>query len=183
MKFYNYLVENNEYQLYVDMDGVITDFISSADKVARENGYSRKWAELADRNPNFAWKLINEKGSEFWKNLDWERNGKKLWSYIEKYNPIILSAYPWDIKDVSVKTEAIIGKKEWINKNIGLDYANTAIICARDEKQMFANEGSILIDDMKENIKEWTSAGGAGILHKSYRKTIRDLEGYYNEIL
>ncbi|MFW6047538.1 MAG: hypothetical protein ACOCP4_07135 [Candidatus Woesearchaeota archaeon] len=44
---------------------------------------------------------------------------------------------------------------------------------------MFANENSILIDDMEKNIKEWVSGGGIGILHRSYRKTIKELEDYY----
>lgn len=178
MKFYDYLVENIDYTLYVDMDGVIVDFISGANKIAKENEYGRNWVELANRNQKLAWGIINKHGSDFWLNLDWEKDGKKLWKDIEKYNPIILSAYPYTIEDPTVKTDAIKGKRDWIDKHIGNEAAANAIICSRDEKAMFADSNAILIDDMQKNIQEWQQAGGIGILHKNYRKTIKKLQEF-----
>lgn len=175
MKFYDYLTENSEYIIYCDMDGVIVDFISGANLVAKKSKFSKNWIELANRNQKLAWSIINEHGSDFWANLSWEKNGRKLWNEVEKYNPIILSAYPYTIEDPTVKTDAIKGKKEWIDKHIGNDAAGNAIICARDEKVMFAEDNAILIDDMEKNVKEWQQAGGIGILHKSYRSTMKKL--------
>ena len=176
MRLYNYLTENIDYKIYCDMDGVIVDFITGANKIAKAHKFSRKWEELANRNANLAWDIINEKGSDFWARLGWEKNGKKLWSYIEKYNPVILSAYPYNIENPDVKNNAIIGKKAWIEKHIGNEASAQAIICARKEKILFAEENAILIDDMEKNIKEWKQAGGIGILHKSYRSTIKRLQ-------
>lgn len=176
MKFYDYLVKNSDSIMYCDMDGVLVDFISGANKVAKDNNFSEEWVELANKSQDFAWKIINELGSDFWMNLDWEKDGKKLWNKIKKYNPIILSAYPYSIEDPTVKTDAIIGKKDWIAKNIGDNDASKAIICSRDEKAMFAESNAILIDDMEKNIKEWQEAGGVGVLHKSYGSTLNKLQ-------
>lgn len=176
MRLYNYLHEKSGYKLYCDMDGVLVDFIAGADEVATENNYNSGWIDLANKSQKEAWSIINEKGADFWANLEWEMYGKRLWSNIKKYNPIILSAYPYTIEDPTVKTDAIIGKKAWIEKNIGNIAASEAIICSRDEKAMFAESNAILIDDMDKNIKEWQQAGGVGILYKSLPETMKKIE-------
>lgn len=48
-------------------------------------------------------------------------------------------------------------------------------ITSRKEKQNYSDQGSILIDDMK-NIDEWLLRGGIGILHISAENTIKELK-------
>ena len=40
----------------------------------------------------------------------------------------------------------------------------------------YANEHSILIDDMQKNIDQWKAAGGIGILHTNAKDTIKKLK-------
>ena len=70
--------------IYCDMDMVLCDFLRGADKAVGEPFIH------ADRETR--WKKINNtKG--FWEGLDWYPGGKRLYSFIAKYDPLILSAY------------------------------------------------------------------------------------------
>ena len=46
----------------------------------------------------------------------------------------------------------------------------------RNQKQLFAAEDKILIDDMEQTINEWNKGGGIGILHTSAADTIKQLK-------
>lgn len=50
------------------------------------------------------------------------------------------------------------------------------------DKHIHCNKGDILIDDRLSNIQEWKHAGGIGILHTDYEKTIASLKNYENTI-
>jgi len=46
------------------------------------------------------------------------------------------------------------------------------------QKQKWADERSILIDDRKDFIDKWRAAGGIGIHHTSLVKTLKELSKY-----
>jgi phosphoglycolate phosphatase-like HAD superfamily hydrolase len=169
MRFKQYLTElESKYTIYIDMDGVLCDFIKSASKAT---GKPLKdftdWMKIRE----FAWKKVSEKGVDFWSNLDWTPDGKKLWNYIQKYNPNILSAHP--VKSPN-KEYALKGKPIWIKNNLqGVD---KIYLVKGIDKQKYANSTSILIDDAERNIKQWESKGGIGILHKNTEDTIKQLK-------
>jgi 5'(3')-deoxyribonucleotidase len=155
------LFNNLRYKIFCDMDGVLVDF---------EKGYleltgldiSGQW----HTTPEF-WNPINEKGQEFWDNLEWMKDGKKLWSYIEEYYPVLLSS-PSRNGYGSRK-----GKNSWVNRELPgvpllLEYSNN--------KKKYAGEDCILIDDRDSNIEQWISNGGIGILHKDFDTTVIELE-------
>lgn len=50
------------------------------------------------------------------------------------------------------------------------------------DKHMHCKFGDILIDDRTSNIEEWNNAGGIGILHTDYKKTIESLKNHENTI-
>ena len=52
----------------------------------------------------------------------------------------------------------------------------TLILSPRANKQDYAKENSILIDDLKPTIDEWNAKGGIGILHTSAESTIKQLK-------
>jgi hypothetical protein len=93
-------------------------------------------------------------------------DGKALWNYIKNQNVKILSS-------PSKRKAAIKGKKIWLKKN---NIECEAIF--EEQKQKYANENSILIDDYEKNIQKWENAGGIGILHKSTILTIKELTYY-----
>lgn len=152
-------------KIYVDMDGVLTDF-------------SKQIAELLDRkldrNWDFGsdpkvWKKIAEAGVSFWVEMPWMPDGEKLWNALKRYKPIILSA-------PSKHYSSIQGKKKWLTKNM----PNVPYII-ESHKYKYADPNAILIDDRMENIKKWEDAGGIGILHKKSGSTLRKLKKIMSE--
>ena len=88
--------------IYCDMDMVLCDFMKGADKAVGEPFIH------ADRETRWQ-KISNTKG--FWEGLDWYPGGKRLYSFIAKYDPHILSAY--STKDTNSRR----GKLKWLAKN------------------------------------------------------------------
>ncbi len=167
MRFKQYLTED-KYNIYVDMDGVLCDFLKSASKVT---GYDiddfQDWGKIRKN----AWSMVADEGIKFWSNLNWNKGGKKLWTYIAKYNPSILSAHPIAHEN---KQYAIAGKSKWVSDHLW--DVNKVHLVRGIDKQKFATPNSILIDDYKRNVKQWISKGGIGIVHTTTENTIKQLK-------
>ena len=156
-----FLREANNIQIYCDMDGVLCDWDAQFYKYAKMTAdeYTKKYNEAA------MWKLITNIGVKFWSDMPWMVDGKQLWTYIKPYKPIILS------KPAKMRS-CIIGKRLWIERELGKDIP---YILERD-KSKYSEKGSLLIDDMRDNIYPWNKRGGMGILHKSANETIAKLK-------
>ena len=149
-----------EYKIYCDMDGVLVDF---------DKGYLELTGHELDgshRSDTDFWDPINAAGYDFWINLEWMKDGKKLWSYIEKYNPELLSA-------PSRQNESRVAKHDWVKKELpGVQL----ILRSAKHKKDFAGPNNILIDDRIDNVNGWVEAGGIAILHTSANDTIKKLK-------
>ena len=152
-----------KYQIYCDMDSVLTDFPNLF-----KTKFKRTIEEIKSKyGDGFVWALINKVGEPFWADMPWMVDGKQLWEYIKSYNPIILSAPARSANCVS-------GKIKWIKRELDLNQPH--IIDAK--KYKYAKPNHILIDDSKKNIDKWIEAGGIGILHKNTQDTIKQLQKY-----
>jgi FMN phosphatase YigB (HAD superfamily) len=155
-----------DYKIYCDMDGVLVDF---------NDGYFKLTGHKLDgtyRTDERFWDPINEAGYDFWINLKWMPDGRKLWSHIEKFNPELLSA-------PSRQPDSRVAKHDWVKRE--LPGVHLILRSAKNKKE-FASPTSILIDDREDNINDWIGAGGIGILHKSTKDTIRQLKDLNDEI-
>lgn len=142
------------------MDGVLVDFDKGYEKLT---GRDIRGQHLTDKS---FWDPINRAGYDFWFNLEWMSDGKKLWGYIEKYGPELLSA-------PSRQPDSRVAKHDWVKKHLpGI----TLNLRSAKHKKDFAAPSHILIDDRVDNINSWIDAGGIGILHTSTEKTIKDLK-------
>ena len=150
-------------EIYCDMDMVLVNFMKSADAAV---GGSFVKAPKDDR-----WNKINQvKG--FWANLEWMPGAKRLYQFITKYDPHILSAASG--RDPTSR----IGKMKWLSKNTNFSRGKIHIV-KRSQKQSYATTNgnpNILIDDYIKNIREWESKGGIGIHHITVAKTISELK-------
>lgn len=162
------LLEEKDWTIYMDMDGVLCNFLKSAAKVTGRNLKNfEQWGEIKKDE----WQKITAAGSDFWANLEWLSDGKELWNYIKGMNVEILSAYPVSPQGTP---NAIKGKKEWLKKNLpGIKKIN---LVKGIDKQKYAHTNAILIDDSGRNIKQFKAAGGIGILHKNTKDTIAQLK-------
>ena len=161
------LFENKEqvmkYEIYSDMDGVLTDFDKAFMEVS--GGIFPSEYEKNFGKDGF-WKLIDAEGADFWEKMPWMPDGKTYWDYIKEYNPILLSS-------PSRSSTSRLGKRLWVKNNL----PGTKLILAQaKDKQNYAQKDRILIDDRPSNIEQWRASGGVGILHTSASDTIKQLK-------
>jgi hypothetical protein len=153
--------EETEYTIYCDMDSVLVDF---------DLGYQEltgMTTQQADANGVEAfWEPLTKAGAKFWITLQWMPDGKQLWDYIKKYNPILLSA-------PSREESSKLGKRVWVKRELP---GVKLILKYAPQKQEYATPTSILIDDRQKNIDQWEAAGGIGILHTNTPNTIKQLQ-------
>lgn len=158
-------------RIYCDMDGVLADFKTAAEKVTGIQ--IDKWMEIGYKDKQKKWKPIIDK-KDFWHTLPWMPGGQQLWSYISNYEPHILSAYVEHATDPN----CIPGKRSWAISHLGLPTSRINLV-KRREKQNFAKvngEPALLIDDYIKNINQFKARGGYGILHTSTANTISELK-------
>lgn len=152
-----------KHQLFLDLDGVLVDF----EKGIEQFGYGTIDEIKAKRGDSFIWVLLSRVDESFWKNLEWMPDGKEIWNFCKHLHPIILSA---PTNDRSSRT----GKEIWVRQQLGPDVK--LILEKSKDKYKHAKPGYILVDDRPSNIKDWTNAGGTGILHRNAEETISDLK-------
>lgn len=150
----------SKYKIYCDMDGVLVDF---------DKGYFKLTGHKLDgehRSDDHFWDPINAAGYDFWINLEWSADGKRLWKYIEKYKPELLSA-------PSRQNDSRVAKHDWVKRELPDTHL---ILRSAKHKKDFACPNCILIDDRIDNIQGWRDAGGIGIHHVSAKHTIDQLK-------
>ena len=158
--------EQLPYQIYCDMDGVLTDYEKRFIQLLRKEGhkyYSKDLINQVTRPKHFA-KLEGEDelenftdnhiGLEFWTGMDWMPNGRKLWNFIQPYGPIILTS-------PSKNNTSRLGKRLWIKDN--LVPAPPVEFRFGEAKSDFANQKAILIDDKPSNLEAFASKGGIAL--------------------
>ena len=149
--------------IYCDMDQVLVDFMKGADKAV---GGSFVTSDKGER-----WNKINQT-KRFWTELEWMPGARKLYQFIARYDPHVLSAY--SSRDPNSRN----GKKKWLNKHTKFSPSNINLV-KRANKQKYATmdgKPNILIDDYIKNIKEWEAKGGIGIHHTNVGKTLAELK-------
>ena len=148
------------YKIYCDLDGVLVDFNKGYHQLTGID-ISGKYC-----TGETFWQPIKKAGYDFWVNLTWTKDGKKLWNYILQYTPELLSA-------PSNENDSRIGKHDWVNKELPGFHL---ILRSPENKKEFASPNSILIDDHISNIEDWIKSGGIGIHHISADNTISQLK-------
>jgi hypothetical protein len=141
-----------EYELFCDMDGVLTNFDARFEHYAGmlPDKYEDKYGTAA------FWELVDNKvGLKFWSEMPWTPGGKKLWDFIKPYNPKLLTS-------PSKNEVSRLGKNTWVKNN--LNPQPKVIFKYSKEKQDYAHKNAIHIDDREDIIQNWNSAGGIGIL-------------------
>ena len=163
-KFKHYLVEFDTPQIYCDMDGVLADFERGVREIIGGTFNDERWAELPD---------------DFFLQLEPMSDAKKLWSFIGKYDPFILTAIPRSSRGPIAK-RAAKDKERFMKRWFGVS-SNRMYPVMRKNKSNFARDGrdgrpNLLIDDHLQNCQEFKKAGGLGVHHKSASKTISELK-------
>lgn len=164
-----------DYQIYCDMDGVLTHFNNGARKI----GYKGPLPATGEDKAKL-WSIVVNDAESFWGDMPWAEGGKKLWNFIKVYQPVLLTSISRDMSN-KLGVNGKKGKQRWIKRELGQEYLTTALIVASGTKDKYVSLNGILIDDDKRNINQWKKAGGIGILHRNTTATIGQLRKLLNE--
>jgi hypothetical protein len=185
-------------QIYCDMDGVLVDFENPAvdriNQALRNNHLPAEMKELADKiksdldreyitladlkssigkeTQNTIRKLMQElleDDEEWWANLPWLEEGKKLWEVISRIDkfPVILTT-PMDQRG---KKGSNRGKERWVKDNLKLhtNIVTDVRVIFSHNKYEYAigdyGDETVLIDDFTKNIKKFDESGGYVVHH------------------
>jgi len=175
----------NDIIIFVDLDGVLCNFIDAVEEIypgAKELqktyfGVNRhqEHPDLTKQYQDFRNAIINKK--HFWRDLPWTEDGKQLVSHIITHIPLQrLAIITAPMKNDEERCN--IEKRQWVSNNIPFISSEDVFV----EKHKYKiidpsfNGMQILIDDHQDNIDEWISHGGIGILHKNTKETIEQLQ-------
>jgi len=149
-------------RIFLDMDGVMVDFVGSVLRLVRRPDL------LADWRPRGCYDLTRVLGVpheylwenaysnvNFWRNMQPYPWLEQLLDTCRRYGPIAIASDP------SLSPEAAAGKIEWMTRHVP---ASTDRLLLTSHKYLLANANSVLIDDSDKNIVEFRRAGGQGIL-------------------
>jgi len=173
-------MKNKEYTVYLDLDGVLVDFIGGSTNL--KSGVKEINFHDPNNNPNknISLGVYNpEKVLHFWSNLEWINGGKELFYTASKLFDKVCILSSTGSSDVTKSSIIEKGKLIWLKNNIpSIKKSNIFIVNNSKLKQEFSNKFSILVDDKDSNITQWNTQGGFGILHysKRYEKSIESLE-------
>jgi hypothetical protein len=155
-------------RLYVDMDGVLVDFMKGAEQyfhvsitTIAPKDFTALW-----EGPK-GWRQLMKDWPTFWMDLDVNAGFSQLWKIVRPHHPAILTAIPtgWP--------SSAVGKRIWCTRHLqnwGHHPDEEFHAVDRPQKRQFARQAdgtpNLLIDDFDKNIAEWKSAGGLGLLYR-----------------
>lgn len=179
--------------IYVDMDGVLTDFDKGIYEIVARFGSDTKLRESLSKEDQTNLEVIHDilmtekdsgvrmvlKNSDYkntvramiyldpkwWETLSWMPDGEKLWGYLKKLNVEVLTSS-------FGHTNSSAGKKKWVADHLGPTVKMTII----DDKEDLARPDALLIDDRRQIVDLFADAGGQIILHTSAAETISELK-------
>jgi 5'(3')-deoxyribonucleotidase len=146
--------------IFIDIDGVLADFISKA-FTAHGSRYDEatypklEWsiANVLGITEGFFWDQIDDAAPNFWPKLALYPWAKELLAEASGIAPVLLLSTP------SKHPSCHYGKRQWVDKHA---HEFELILCK--SKHFLAAPGRVLIDDNDGNIAKWREAGGIGIL-------------------
>ena len=156
--------------VYLDMDGVIVDFVSGLHRALGLYYIPELYPYKRGQYDMFPAAVLATQGrhtmdslyrichtAPFWARMGWDRHGQLLKGIVEKHaDQVYIASYPMDHPD------AWVGKLHWINEN--MPAYKTKLILMTAHKEILARPDAILVDDRDDNIDKFVAAGGQGYL-------------------
>lgn len=164
------LLEEENYKIFVDLDGVLADFNAGMKKLV--HGYDETKADSDPKMKKRMWAAVSKyskEGGKVWGELPLMKDAMKLWEYVSKYpNTEILTATGNPIHGAEEQ------KRDWVKRHFGNVKVN--VVRLSKDKALYAKPNHILIDDREKSIIPWVEVGGIGILHSDANSTIEQLK-------
>ena len=153
--------------VYLDLDGVLVDWFGGVCELTGRDRHrvERYWPEGATTEDalrvdvNEMWELINQRGSDWWANLQplpWVAELLLLFSERPSFQP-----------EVSILTSpansvyAATGKLQWVREHLPGLFERVHLTA---DKHLLARPGALLVDDNDDNCRRFEEGGGVAIL-------------------
>lgn len=153
--------------LFLDMDGVVADFNAYARRVLKVRHDTEKWPEhefaRLKENPRLYRDLNKTPYADVLVAACRGICTANEWQLLFLTAVPHKNDMPWSFYD-----KVMWGQKHF--PDIPVHFGPFSA-----DKHVHATPGDILIDDRTVNIRDWTAAGGVGILHKSIDDTLVQL--------
>ena len=148
--------------IFLDMDGVISDFIGGACRLFDRPDLLTNWP-LGDRDATKAfglnvsqfWGRIDAAGADYWANLEPYPWLDELLRSLGDFAPFTILSAP------SLGVECPTGKLRWLRQHFGNGFRDHLF---GHQKHFCAKPGHVLIDDSETNVTNFREHGGAAIL-------------------
>ena len=168
--------------VYVDMDGVLTDFCGDALQCCSDAGLHSHVVQLAAHGwPADEYSLAGALGIGEYTLADCINRVPTFWSRLTALPSLtwLLKEYLWVRTDIELYIlsspgsypDSATGKLFWVKASIG--DAVPVLLVPSNCKKLLAKPGSILIDDSDTNVEDWQAAGGTGVLFPQLWNTKR----------
>lgn len=150
--------------LYLDMDRVLVDFASNAERY-----------HVLNRKNKILWPLVFLYGEKFWDSMNWFPGAEQAFKVLKDFcvdNEIRIKV----LSSVKLKSGKN-GKLNWCRKNLGIDDRDVIIVGKAADKSFYSNANSILVDDNEDNAKDFEKSGGHGFKFRKWDdKTIESIK-------
>lgn len=164
--------------IYLDLDGVCTNFIESAIRVNSLDYKTTVDIWKRDYRGVFsAFKVFGISNSTFWKNI--EKSGEEFWSLMEPYSwftnlykELSKQGKVYFLTSPSQSPNSLSGKLKWLQTQFNGGFKDYVIT---PNKELLANGNTILIDDYPKNIEKFNKAGGKGVLFPQFWNSMEDI--------
>jgi len=152
--------------IYLDIDGVLADFIGGVMKAFDLEYDYNKWPGALGPD---GWNWFESFGltfdqvdaectAKFWAGMEWMHDGCDMFNLVNG-GPVGAHLLTTPMKN----PESTTGKLTWIEKYLNNKWRKNAIVTGAPKK-LFARPGALLIDDRDKNVEEFRAAGGEAIL-------------------
>lgn len=157
--------------IYLDMDGVLTDFHKDAFKLFGHDAHEPDGMvhEVLGITKGQFWARIATAGEKFWSNMTLLPWAEELYAELCRADEVVILTSPGRLP------AAASGKMKFLRGFLGRNQKN--FIITKRKELLARDSGDILVDDSAPNIDAFNEAGGVGILMPAYWNRGKDKVG------
>ena len=153
--------------IYLDMDGVVCDFVKRAVEEfiphqADRFDFMLRWpkgdydiCKLLGVKPKKFWKVVEGYGWQWWAALALYEDAQGLYEWLSNFGRVVYASTP------TLSPDCVKGKLDWIQQQHGVHFRDYVFT---PDKTLLAGHNTFLVDDCDANIEKFIDAGGNGIV-------------------
>lgn len=151
----------NEPLIFLDMDGVLCDFVSAALSAHGVTFGAKSYPpgefcleKIIGCNTKEFWRRVDFAGEYFWENLDPYPWAEVLFRELQQVGEVIIATSP------SRSPASYAGKQRWL-RHMGMHGVQSMF---GSRKYLMAKPGRVLVDDAEHNVTPWIAEGGQAVM-------------------